>query len=179
VTEEGRCYICGEPESDRAGGDGCQCWRDEPGQEGDDDSAQTLNIQDFSADKPSILVPGPAPCGSCPYRQDVPSGVWSAEEYEKLYAYDRPTAEQPVAMFMCHRQDGKLCAGWCHVTDLDESLAVRFAGAMGKIEPSLLDYTTDVPCWSSGTEAAEHGLRDLDSPSVGAIKIIEKLEATR
>ena len=24
------------------------------------------------------------PCSSCPYRKDVPSGVWAHHEYEKL-----------------------------------------------------------------------------------------------
>lgn len=24
------------------------------------------------------------PCETCPYRRDVPSGVWSADEYRKL-----------------------------------------------------------------------------------------------
>lgn len=122
------------------------------------------------------LEPGPAPCGSCPYRRDVPSGVWHPDEYAKLIAYDQPIAEQPPGCFMCHRQDGKLCAGWVHVTDLDESLAIRLAGAMGRVDETIFDYTTDVPCWSSGTEAAEHGLADVASPSLDAIKVIMKLE---
>jgi hypothetical protein len=109
----------------------------------------------------------------------VPSGVWHADEYAKLVEYDKDTAEQPVGVFMCHRQDGKLCAGWCHVHDLDTSLAIRLAGAMGKVDPSILDYSTDVPCWSSGTEAAEHGMREIEAPSGKAINVIAKLEKSR
>jgi hypothetical protein len=121
----------------------------------------------------------PAPCGSCPYRQDVPSGVWTEDEYEKLPPYDNETWDQPPAVFMCHRQDGRMCAGWCHVSDLDESFGMRLARSMGLVDESILDYTTDVPCWSSHTEAAEHGLRDVDSPGEAAIMLMEKVEAQR
>ena len=31
----------------------------------------------------------PKPCASCPYRCDVPSGVWHPDEYAKLEVYDR------------------------------------------------------------------------------------------
>lgn len=53
---------------------------------------------------------------ACPYRKDVPSGVWDASEYDKLPAYDAPTAEQPFAPFACHATPEKLCHGWavCH-----------------------------------------------------------------
>ena len=46
----------------------------------------------------NLPAPQPAknPCGSCPYRKDVPSGVWAVSEYLKLVEYDRPTGEQPV-----------------------------------------------------------------------------------
>jgi hypothetical protein len=36
----------------------------------------------------SINPPAPKPCESCPYRKDVPSGVWSEGEYRKLPQYD-------------------------------------------------------------------------------------------
>jgi hypothetical protein len=54
---------------------------------------------------------GPArnPCGSCPYRKDVPSGVWETLEYEKLPPYDGETFEQPFEAFFCHQQNGRLC----------------------------------------------------------------------
>lgn len=58
----------------------------------------------------------PVPCTTCPYRRDVPSGIWAPEEYQKLLAYDRPTMQQPAALFMCHQGAGGLCTGWvqCH-----------------------------------------------------------------
>lgn len=49
------------------------------------------------------------PCSSCPYRRDVPSGVWHREEYEKLLQYDDSTEILPA--FMCHQP--ALC--WPHL----------------------------------------------------------------
>nr|WP_280343300.1 DUF6283 family protein [Nocardia neocaledoniensis] len=37
-----------------------------------------------------IGPPAPRPCVSCPYRRDVPSGVWDFGEYEKLRGYVPP-----------------------------------------------------------------------------------------
>jgi hypothetical protein len=34
------------------------------------------------------------PCASCPYRKDVPSGIWAAHEYTKLLAYDGDILDQ-------------------------------------------------------------------------------------
>lgn len=33
------------------------------------------------------------PCSACPYRVDVPAGVWAREEYDKLDPYDLPTPD--------------------------------------------------------------------------------------
>ena len=62
------------------------------------------------------LPPARTPCATCPYRTDVPSGVWAPEEYAKLLAYDEETAYQPLSVFLCHQVDGRVCAGWagCH-----------------------------------------------------------------
>ena len=49
--------------------------------------------------------PAPRPCDSCPYRQDVPSGIWAASEYAKLPAYDAPTCAQSARLFLCHQHD--------------------------------------------------------------------------
>ncbi|MFC6371193.1 DUF6283 family protein [Nonomuraea thailandensis] len=36
--------------------------------------------------------PARRPCGTCPYRKDAPSGMWSQEMvFDKLRGYDRPT----------------------------------------------------------------------------------------
>jgi hypothetical protein len=122
-------------------------------------------------------TPAAKPCGSCPYRRDVPSGIWAAEEYAKLPEYDKPTGEQPPSVFLCHRQDGRLCAGWVAVHDMDECLGLRIAAATGAFtEPdAVLNYVTDVPLWGSGAEAAAHGRADLDSPGEEARKVMRKL----
>ncbi len=126
-----------------------------------------------------VKPPAPNPCGSCPYRRDVPSGLWEGEEYEKLIDYDGDTAEQPIGVFLCHRQDGRACAGWVAVHDMDNSLALRLGCASGHIEDPepFLDYETSTPVWNSGAEAAEHGLRDVRNPSPDARRAIDKLKA--
>lgn len=127
-----------------------------------------------------IKVPAPRPCQSCPYRRDVPSGVWHPEEYEKLSAYDLGTSDQPPSVFMCHQQDGRLCAGWVAVHDMDNSLALRLAAIMGQITPDqhdrIIDYRTPVALFGSGAEAAEHGMADIENPSPEARVLQAKIE---
>lgn len=130
---------------------------------------------------PSSLVPAPRPCISCPYRRDVPSGVWDEEEYAKLPPFDEPeTARQPPAAFMCHQQDGRLCAGWVAVHDMQESLGLRLLAAVARMTPeeidATIDYTTDVPLFDSGAEAALHGLAEVKQPSEAAVKLIARLQ---
>ncbi len=111
----------------------------------------------------------PIPCSTCPYRKDVPSGVWHEDEYAKLPAYDRPTFEQPGNLFMCHQKTGGLCTGWVqshanreHCFDL---LALRFnyrkfdhtVAAVAQSEPK-------VPLFTTGAEAARHGMKDIKKP---------------
>jgi hypothetical protein len=127
--------------------------------------------------------PAPRPCVTCPYRRDVPSGVWSDEEYEKLPPFDGETWEQPPSVFLCHQQDGKLCAGWVAVHDMNESFGLRLACSTGAVAPEdldeILDYTTDVPLFDSGAEAAEHGLAEIDEPGPDAVKAVKKLTRKR
>lgn len=127
--------------------------------------------------------PAPNPCGSCPYRQDVPSGVWDAEEYDKLPAYDRETSGQPPGVFLCHQQDGRVCAGWAGCHDMDHAFSLRLASMTGSMSPedieNTLDYESPVPLWGSGAEAREHGIAEVDSPSREANKIIDKLNRRR
>ncbi|MBB5773758.1 hypothetical protein [Nonomuraea jabiensis] len=40
-------------------------------------------------------------------------------------------------------------------------------------------YTSPVPLFASGTEAAEHGLADLDAPSLEAVRAIAKVDRRR
>jgi Family of unknown function (DUF6283) len=126
-----------------------------------------------------IGPPASNPCGSCPYRRDVPSGVWNEEEYEKLPHYDLETFDQPPSVFLCHQQNGRLCAGWTGCHDMDESLAFRFAVMNGAIDPeeidAILSYTTSSPLFSSGAEAAAHGRAEIDAPGPRAAKTINKL----
>lgn len=126
-----------------------------------------------------VEPPAPRPCESCPYRQDVPSGVWAREEYDKLPAYDHDTAFQPVGAFECHYQVNRLCAGWVACHDMEASLSMRFLVLNGGISvdgyESCLDYETDVPVFSSGAEARAHGVKDIQRPGLSARKVQEKI----
>lgn len=112
-------------------------------------------------------------CSACPYRRDVPSGVWAAVEYDKLAAYDKPTAEQPVGVFACHATPEVTCHGWAVVHSRQdhehELLAFRVFPPEGDIPPE------GAPLFSSGTEAAEHGKRDVAHPSEEAIEVADRL----
>jgi hypothetical protein len=116
----------------------------------------------------SIREPAANPCGSCPLRRDAPPGLWAREEYAKLPAYDRPTGDQPMAVFMCHQVDGRVCAGWAAVIDGGESMALRIAVAAGHISVRLfraiVEYRTATPVHDSCTAAAEAGLAGMDDP---------------
>lgn len=131
----------------------------------------------------AVAGPAPRPCASCPYRCDVPSGVWDASEYDKLPAYDRDTGEQPTTLFLCHQTNADdarsgLCGGWvrCHGQEL---LALRLAVTMGRVDPAVMAYSTNVPLFESGSAAAEHGKAGITQPDERAVSAIRKVAARR
>lgn len=113
------------------------------------------------------------PCEACPYRQDVPSGIWTKDEYDKLPPYDAPTGEQPIATFGCHAAPEFYCHGWAVVHSNRgrefELLALRFW-------PAAIPKPK-VPLFSSGAEAAAHGIRNILKPSKRARAVMAKLMA--
>jgi hypothetical protein len=127
----------------------------------------------------SASAPRPTPCATCPYRENVPSGVWAPEEYEKLPRYDADIADQPQAVFMCHQQDGCVCAGWLGHRDPRDLLAVRIGIITGSLDPACADYSTDVPLFPTGADAAAHGAVGVDEPGPRAAAAIEKLLVQR
>lgn len=130
---------------------------------------------------PDKITPRPRPCVSCPYRRDVPSGIWAATDYAKLPKYDGTTGEQAEAgafgAFMCHQTDGHLCSGWVACHDMDENLSIRMDPDVD--QRACWDYTTDVPVFASGAEAAAHGLRDLKNPGPQAVEAVRKIITVR
>nr|WP_252981080.1 DUF6283 family protein [Streptomyces chartreusis] len=131
--------------------------------------------------------PAPRPCDSCPYRRDVPSGVWAPEEYDKLRRYDAPTHEQPSGLFQCHQADAdstmrRICAGWagCHGGQL---LSLRMALVVGRIDEATFaaaaEYQSPVALFASGSEAADHGQADIHWPGGEASRLIGKITRTR
>lgn len=121
-----------------------------------------------------------SPCSSCPYRRDVPSGIWAASEYEKLPPYDGETWEQAEAgatgLFFCHRTPDFLCAGWTGCHDMDDNLAMRLHARRQDVNPEVYDYVSPVPLFATGAEAAAHGLRDLSEPNDTAQAKVRQLE---
>jgi hypothetical protein len=117
----------------------------------------------------------PRPCASCPYRADVPAGIWDEAEYAKLPDYDRDTADQPYRGFGCHRGDGRLCAGWLGHRRPMDLLAVRIGVIGGSLPEVVASYTTDVPLFASGREAAEHGRSGIAEPDDRAREAAAKI----
>lgn len=135
----------------------------------------------LTSDSNVPITPRKRPCASCPYRRDVPSGIWAAKEYTKLSAYDGSTADQAAAgafrVFFCHTQDGHLCAGWVGCHDMAENLAIRMRGDLD--HHAILDYQSPVPLFASGAEAAAHGRREVPNPGPGAQRKIRQLLRSR
>jgi hypothetical protein len=122
--------------------------------------------------------PASRPCHSCPYPLAAPAGVWAADEYAKLPAYDRPTSEQPMKVFLCHQQNGRVCAGWCATHDMDHALAVRILWMTDpELARALVEYSTPVEVFGSGREAAKHGLAAIADPPPAACRAIDRLIA--
>lgn len=120
------------------------------------------------------IKPPKVPCGTCPYRRDVPGGIWHPDEYRKLPEYDRETWEQPQALFLCHRRDGCLCGGWLLTHGTDELLALRLHA--GELDPSVWSYAPPgVEVFASGAEAAAHGIATIDNPTDAARRKVEGL----
>lgn len=130
-------------------------------------------------------LPAKNPCGSCPYRQDAPSGLWHESEYDKLREYDRETGFQPSDFFFCHTTTERLCAGWVGCHDMDENMALRLAslGVNPNVRPedvdAVRDYSTDVPLFGSGEEAYRHGMAEYENPGPRVDREIRKIKRMR
>lgn len=123
--------------------------------------------------------PRKTPCRSCPYRRDVPSGIWSSAEYEILPGYDGDITSQAASgalrLFMCHEAEDYLCAGWAGCHGLRDTLAARLHA--DNISHSAWDYNCPVPLFASGAEACAHGLRDISDPSPEAKDAVQRIIA--
>lgn len=118
-----------------------------------------------------------APCRSCPYRKDCPSGVWHESEYAKLPDYDKETFQQPLGVFLCHDGDreSEVCRGWAEVHGKQEGahslLSIRFM-AIGGIEDLA---PSGVELHESGQAACDAGMQDIDEPSDSAEEMMDRL----
>lgn len=107
------------------------------------------------------------PCGSCPYRTDVPVGVWHTSNFRSLLLSDRDPDNGNV--FGCHLADGTICRGWL----LDQkrrnlpSVRLRVVLATNPDAMDLLDRVQegDHPCFD--TIEAMCRANGLDPDKVG------------
>jgi hypothetical protein len=125
------------------------------------------------------FAPRKTPCPSCPYRRDVPSGIWEEAEYAKLHGYDGDVPDQLInnatGLFFCHQRTDELCAGWVGCHDMPNNLAVRLH--YNKIDAdAVFDYESPVPLFASGAEAAEHGRERIENPDEEAQRKIDTLK---
>ncbi|MGW7786078.1 DUF6283 family protein [Streptomyces tricolor] len=136
----------------------------------------------------SLRPPAPRPCESCPYRRDVPAGIWASEEYEKLRRYDADTPYQPTRVFQCHQADAdsdvrRVCAGWAGCHEGDDLLALRLAVLNGSMDTTtyraVVEYESSVPLFPSGSAAASHGQAGTAAPTEDARRLIDKISRTR
>jgi hypothetical protein len=120
----------------------------------------------------------PDPCSSCPYRRDTPSGVWGAEEYLKLPAYDEFMGG--AGTFLCHHSPvtgcDTVCRGWLEVQH--GNLFARIAAHRVEVNKEN-ENPTKVPLYSSGAEACRAGLRGVRRPGKKAQTVIQKLVKAR
>lgn len=127
----------------------------------------------------TTLIVASNPCATCPYRKDVPSGVWHHDEYERLRKFDDEPRADNLGTFLCHQTNvcGKeiACKGWLMVHR--ESVAVRLAMLRGHIDESAFS-PTDVALHDSGNAAADFGQRDIERPRRTALKVMQKLKRT-
>jgi len=117
------------------------------------------------------LKVNPEPCEFCPYRRDVPSGVWSAEGYHKLERYDAETWAQPIEWFGCHAHPNWACHGWAIVHSRQQGSYELLARRM---TPFKLVMPL-VPLFDSGTQAAHHGLARIKNPGKAARDAVARL----
>lgn len=124
------------------------------------------------------------PCASCPYRKDVPSGVWDWEEYEKLRQYDEDPTDPTRAIghvFLCHQpieNRQAVCRGWVEVHY--DTIPVRMAMASGAVDPATVqEPPPGVELFESGAAAADHGQAEIETPCDDARSVMAKIEARR
>ena len=126
--------------------------------------------------------PAARPCPTCPYRRDAPSGLWAVHEYAKLPGYDGDIGSQLAAgadqLFNCHTDRNRLCAGWVGCHDMENNAAVRIHFEEVDLR-CLYDYVSPVPLFASGTEAAAHGVRDIEDPDFDSRLAADKLRRIR
>lgn len=117
------------------------------------------------------------PCRTCPYRRDVPAGLWDPVEYHKLIAYDVDTSSQPIGVFLCHYTNSDnptLCRGWLAVGGW-ELLGVRLAVTTGHLDPAEVDRPIATDVFDTGTDAAMWGLSGVADPGPDAQAAIARL----
>lgn len=109
----------------------------------DPDACSTRRVTDKLRHMPRPCDPS-ATSGACPFRRDADPAEFPAQRFELLAnTAGGPGREAPIGapMFACHHTaDGRevACAGWLAVCGTSH-LGVRFAAAMGALDPAALN----------------------------------------
>lgn len=115
------------------------------------------------------------PCASCPYRRDTPPGIWAAEEYRKLPAWDTQFGGNGV--FLCHHtpqiERKTVCRGWLVVHG--DNITARLTAMSGVELTEENKKMTVAPLYRSGAEACKAGLRGVARPPEKAKAVIQKI----
>lgn len=120
----------------------------------------------------------PKACDSCPYRRDVPPGVWAKEEYDKLPLYDCDAPMPALSSFLCHQSHATeiatVCRGWLSVHR--DSVAARISQIKGELLPEDIPTADESNVYyESGAEAAKAGKRGVRRPSKAAKQKVRNL----
>lgn len=117
------------------------------------------------------------PCGSCPYRTDVPTAHWAREEFADLLKTERDPLGR---VYGCHKKNGSICVGWLMNQDGRgfPSIALRMALSAHGVTREYLDrLKSPAPLYESVEEMVranfpellEEGEPDESTPLIRAL----------
>lgn len=115
------------------------------------DAGDGYAVSTLDRDPCGAFVHRREPCEQCPWRRDVPTGVFPAEAY-RLSA--RTAHDAGLHTFACHMSGAErpaVCAGFL-IANSDNNLAVRMAMAMGRFDHDAVSSTA--PLYGSYREMA-------------------------
>jgi hypothetical protein len=103
------------------------------------------------------------PCPECPWRKDVPTGVFPADAFRTSA---NTACDASVRIFACHMSGTEAplaCAGFL-LQNADNNIAVRIASSMGRFDPDQV--SSRAPLYDNYREMAIANGVDSDDASL-------------